>query len=155
MARTWDRRVRVHRAGALLASVTFVCGVTWTSAAPASAAGVDHFEIVAPAVVYHDFPFSVSVTAEDPSGSVVVDYAGTVHFTTTGTVFDQLPGDYAFTPSDAGVHVFSDGVKYRTLGTQTVTVSDAADSAVTGSTSFEVRVDTAPQGWGGSGRTKR
>jgi Ca2+-binding RTX toxin-like protein len=76
---------------------------------------------------------AVTVTALDAYGNVATGYTGTVHFTSsdalaglpadyTFTVAD--PADYAFTETDNGTHVF--GVVLGTVGTQSLTVTDAA-----------------------------
>src|SRR5207245_1080108 len=56
---------------------------------------------------------SVTVTARDASNTPATSYRGTVHFTSSdGTA--TLPGNYAFTAADNGVHTFS--VTLRTAG---------------------------------------
>src|SRR5262249_54240825 len=67
-------------------------------------------------------------------------YRGTVHFTSTDPLA-LLPADYTFTKSDAGVHTFNN-VTLEKAGTQTVTVTDKASSAVSG-TSGPVTVTPA------------
>jgi hypothetical protein len=69
----------------------------------------------------------VTVTVRDISGNVATGYGGTIHFTSTD-LLGTVPADYTFGPGDAGVHTFSPGVSLRTVGTQTVTATDAANS---------------------------
>ena len=44
-----------------------------------------------------------------------------------------LPGDYAFTASDAGVHTFAGGATIIFAGAQTVTATDTTTATITGS----------------------
>ena len=81
-------------------------------------------------------PFTL--LAEDPSNSLVTNYVGTVHFSSTDGAA-TLPANYTFTLGDAGLHAFSAGVTFGTLGTQTVTASDVSDSSITGSATVSVQ----------------
>jgi hypothetical protein len=73
-----------------------------------------------------------TVTAKDPYGNVATGYAGTVHLTSSDAQA-VLPADYTFAASDNGVHSFS--ATLRTAGEQSLTATDAAAPAVTGSQS--------------------
>jgi len=84
-------------------------------------------------------PFSVTVTAQNSSGQTLTGYTGTVHFTTTDAGKGVLlPGDYTFTAADNGSHTFSNGVTLVTAGSQTITASDASNTAITGSAAVTV-----------------
>jgi hypothetical protein len=83
------------------------------------------------------FPWSVttgdsgyfSVSAADEYGNVVTDYARTVHFTSSDGQA-VLPADYTFTPaSDYGTGHFR--TTLRTVGTQSLTVTDLANPGLT------------------------
>ena len=75
---------------------------------------------------------TVTVTADDVYGNVATGHLGTVHFTSTDTnTGTVLPADYSFTAADAGAHTFTNGVTLATAGSQTVTVTDTNDSALT------------------------
>jgi hypothetical protein len=82
---------------------------------------------------------NVTVTAQDAYGNTVTGYRGTVQFTSTDAQA-VLPANYTFTATDAGKHTFS--VPLNTAGSQTVTVTDTANGAVTG-TSGTVTVTPA------------
>src|SRR5262249_17447022 len=58
-----------------------------------------------------------------------------VHFT-SGDAQAVLPGNYTFTAADAGTHAFSATLK--TAGTQSLTATDTANAALTGSQSVTV-----------------
>jgi hypothetical protein len=73
---------------------------------------------------------SVTVRAIDTVGATDAGYRGIVHFTSTDPAA-TLPGDYAFTSSDVGVHTFT--LKWVTPGNQKLTVTDTATSAWTDS----------------------
>ena len=71
----------------------------------------------------------LTVRALDQHGNTATGYLGTVHLASSdpGAV---LPADYTFTAADAGVHKFS-GLVLKTAGTQSVTVTDTANTALT------------------------
>jgi hypothetical protein len=66
---------------------------------------------------------SVTVTAKDAQGNVSAGYRGTIRIKSSD-LRATLPPIYTFTAADAGVHVFSGGLTFRTLGTQWVRVYD-------------------------------
>lgn len=84
---------------------------------------------------------SLSVTALDSNGYAATTYSGTVHFTSSDPQ-SVLPSNYAFLAGDAGTHSFSATLK--TAGTQTVTISDAGNSALTSSVSVTVTSTLTP-----------
>ncbi len=75
---------------------------------------------------------NVTVTAKDAHGNTATGYTGTVHFTSSDPAA-TLPADYAFTATDAGIHVFS--VRLKTAGTRSVTAADTVTASITGSQS--------------------
>jgi hypothetical protein len=96
-----------------------------------------HFGVFAPPVVPAGIPFPVGVVALDASNHPVLDYTGTVHFTSTDTAAN-LPADFTFTQLDHGFHVFP--VSFHTPGSQTITVTDTAHSSITGSATVLVNM---------------
>jgi hypothetical protein len=116
------------------------------------------FVLTAPGTVTAGVPFDVTVTAVDPLNQVVVGYTGTVTFGTTDTDPGVvLPADYAFVPSDGGMHRFTDTglgeVTLVTPGDQMLTVMDTAVSTITGSADLTVSAGPAPHGHGPPRRT--
>jgi Ca2+-binding RTX toxin-like protein len=109
-------------------------------------AAADHFRIDAPTTAAPNVPFDITVTALDPYGNIAINYRGTVHFTSSDAA-GSLPGDWAFTDTDQGVHTFAGGVTLVTAGDQVLTVNDTV-SAITGSSTVSV---TSGGGGGGSG----
>ena len=108
-------------------------GVT-VVAAPAVA-----FRVIAPASVDSGTPFDVTLLAVDPYGNTDTSYQGTVTWTTSDADPGvQLPADYTFQPSDQGSVTFPGGVALITPGDQTITATDAADSAIDGSATVAV-----------------
>lgn len=75
-------------------------------------------------------PGSFTVTLRDAFNNVATGYRGTVHFTSSDGQA-VLPADYTFTAADAGVHTFAATLK--TTGAQSLTATDAANPALTGS----------------------
>ncbi|HEV3082802.1 MAG TPA: DUF4214 domain-containing protein, partial [Gemmataceae bacterium] len=75
---------------------------------------------------------TITVTADDAFGNVASGYAGTVHFTSTDTQA-SLPANYTFVSADKGSHAFS--VTLKTAGSQSVTVTDQSNAALSGTQS--------------------
>ncbi len=85
--------------------------------------------------------FSVTVTALAGDGSFLMDYAGTIHFSSSDP--DAiLPADYTLTTADHGRHTFAGGVTFQTEGDQTIIVTG---TGATGTTTVNV---TAASGTG-------
>ena len=80
-------------------------------------------------------PFTV--TAVDPLGNTDAAYTGTVSFTSSDPAAG-LPGSYTFTAADAGSHQFK--VTFGTVGSQTVTAADSANSLGVSSGSITVSI---------------
>jgi len=74
----------------------------------------------------------VTVTARDGFGDVATAYRGTVTFTSSDSSA-TLPANYTFVSDDAGVHTFTGGVTLFSVGEQSVTATDVAVGAITGS----------------------
>ena len=79
--------------------------------------------------------FAIAVTAHDPYGNVATGYLGTVRFTSTDGVA-SLPSDYTFISGNNGVHAFS--VSLLTAGSQSVTVTDTVNAALTDTETWSV-----------------
>jgi hypothetical protein len=79
----------------------------------------------------------VTVTAIDGQGNVLTTYLGEITFDPiTGAT---LPVPYTFTPADAGVHTFTNGVTFTVAGAAvTVSVYATASPGKTGSQTVEV-----------------
>jgi hypothetical protein len=100
-------------------------------------AAASQLVLSAPSSVRQRSAFSLTLTVEDAFGNVVPGYVGTVHFTSSDSTA-TLPADYTFTASDAGVHTFSNLAILRKRGTQTLSVTDTQNSALTASDSINV-----------------
>ena len=88
--------------------------------------------------------FTTTVTAFDTFGNIATGYSGVVHFSSTDSNASVvLPADYTFVPgSDAGLHVFTGGVKLITSGSQTVTAADSANS-ISGNVTVTITANVA------------
>lgn len=75
---------------------------------------------------------TVTVEAKDAAGNRALAYAGTITFGSTDGAA-SLPGPYVFGPADQGQKTFTDGVTLQTSGTHSVTVTDTANAAISGS----------------------
>jgi uncharacterized repeat protein (TIGR01451 family) len=85
-------------------------------------------------------PFNGTLTIQSSTSAfTLAGYTGTVHFTSSDSQA-VLPADYTFQSSDAGSHQFSFTLK--TLGDQTITVTDTHSAGFTGTTT--VNVNTIP-----------
>jgi hypothetical protein len=105
--------------------------IAGTGTVRVTAAAAASLSLATPASARPSQPFPVTVTLFDQFGNVATGYGGTVHFSTSDTNAQSLggmPGDYAFTASDAGSRVF-----YCTLVTptyQNITVRDTVNAAL-------------------------
>ena len=90
------------------------------------------FAVTAPSSVTAGIPFTITVTAENSSGSTVPSYSGTVRFSVSdgGAL---LP---AATTLTNGVGVFT--MTLETVGNQTFTATDSVTAAITGSATINV-----------------
>jgi hypothetical protein len=107
-----------------------------------------HFLVVAPRHARAGHPTHVLVVALDASNLPVLNYTGTVHFTSTDGKA-TLPADFTFSAGDYGSHVFQ--VTFGTAGSDTLTVADKATASVTGSASVDVRAASGSSAQGQSG----
>ncbi len=95
-------------------------------------------------------PASVVVTALDANGNLVPNYTGTVQLTSTNSSDELVPVSYTFTASDQGSHAFQ--VTFAANGSDTLTVTDTANSSLTGSSTVQVGQSDQGWGWGDGGQ---
>ncbi len=96
-----------------------------------SSPAIIHYSITGlPSSAVAGTPFNLTVTAEDIQDNTVVGYAGTAHFSSTDTLA-ELPADTTLTN---GVGVFS--VTLNTQGSQSLTIVDATESSIRGTSSL-------------------
>jgi hypothetical protein len=88
-----------------------------------------HFSVTAPATATAGTAVSVTVTALDASNNTAAAYSGAVHFTSTDGQAG-LPGNSALTNGTGTFHV-----TLKTPGHQTITTTDSATVAITGTSS--------------------
>ncbi len=81
----------------------------------------------APGNVKSGQAFTFTITALDAFGNVSTGYGGTVTFTSSDPLA-QLPADYTFQPSDAGIHTFT--ATLFTANFQTITATDTANPSL-------------------------
>lgn len=84
--------------------------------------------------------FAITVTALNSNGTTNTGYLGSVHFTSSDPLA-VLPADYTFTSTDKGVHNFS--VTLKSAGSDSITVTDKANSGIAGSGTVTVNPSTA------------
>jgi hypothetical protein len=113
-------------ASAGLIAATTIFSVT------SAAGGATHFVVSASSSATAGASFSISVTAKDQYGNTVTSYSGTVHFSSSDGQA-VLPANSGLT---SGVGTFS--VTLETSGSQKVTATDTANSAITGVASLTV-----------------
>jgi hypothetical protein len=103
--------------------------------APAGSSGTPAWAAAAIAAHFAERPAPVPtqlvVIALDSSNQPVRDYTGTAHLSMDPAA--ARPGDYTFTAEDSGGHRFS--VTLSTAGNQSISVTDAAPNAASGSRS--------------------
>ena len=110
------------------ASLTGTQSGIFVNAAAAQALAISGF----PSPLAAGVAGSITVTAKDAYGNTATRYTGTVGFTSSDGQ-GNLPGAYSFTAADYGRHTFSATLK--TAGTQSITATDMAAPAVTGTES--------------------
>jgi len=100
-----------------------------------SANTINHFRIqiesqmsdgAGPVTVPRKQDLSIRVFAEDAAGRVVEDYTGSIRFSSTDAKAILPFGTRQFTVNDLGVKSFVLGVRFETVGEQTIVVEDAA-----------------------------
>ena len=77
----------------------------------------------------------VTITAKDSYGNTATGYVGMVHFTSSdplATAGFGLPNNYQFLVSDNGQHTFTNGVTFKTAGSQSITGTDTVIGTVAG-----------------------
>jgi hypothetical protein len=143
------RAVRLMTAGSdtVTATDTVTGSIHGTSAADVVTAGtVTHLSVTGTAAETADTGYDVTVTALNAYDATVTGYTGKVHFTSSdGNTFKHavLPADYTFLSGDHGSKTFTAGVTLETAGYQTVTATDAASKAITGTRRFTIGVGAA------------
>lgn len=80
---------------------------------------------------------NITVGAYDEDGNLATDYTGLVRFSSSDPNAN-LPNDYQFEAEDQGQHTFSLSLSLRTVGTQTVSVTDINKTAVFGESEIEI-----------------
>jgi len=90
----------------------------------------------APSTVSSGTPFSVTVTATvDGKPDTIIN--SPIHFTSSDPAA-VLPGDYTFTPADAGSHTWTNGFTLMTPGNQTISATIYDASGINGTSSVTV-----------------
>ena len=84
---------------------------------------------------------SAKIVARDENGDQVVNYTGTVRFSSSD---DRaiLPNDYTFSPSDQGAHDFYLAITFGTAGDQSISVHDLDDFRVSGEQNINIAMDS-------------
>ena len=111
-----------------------------TSAISGARIGIAVSPAVASALVVSGYPSPITVgvtgaftvTAHDAYGNTATGYTGTVTFSSTDSQA-FLPANYAFTTTDAGVHIFI--ATFKATGTQSITATDTVNALITGTQS--------------------
>ncbi len=101
-----------------------------------SAAAVASLTGSAPANGFPNAGYPFTVWPVDAYGNRVRTYTGTVHFSSSDPQA-VLPADYTYTGADTGIHTFV--ATFKTVGSQTITVTDAGAPGV-GAMQFNVNV---------------
>ena len=92
--------------------------------------------ITAPSSTVAGSPFTVTVAATIGARPDTV-INSRIHFTSSDSAA-TLPGDYYYTPADAGSHTFPNGVILRSTGSQSITVFVVDASGLTATATVSV-----------------
>jgi hypothetical protein len=106
---------------------TVTASTTGSGSTTVSPAAASDFSVSAPPSTTAGSGFDFTVTAHDPYGNTVTDYAGVVHFTSSDDEA-TVPADSALTN---GTGTFS--ATLETAGSQTITATEAITQSITGS----------------------
>jgi hypothetical protein len=117
------------RARATLKTLIGAALICLVSPAAASALPATHFSVGAPANATTGVPFQFSVVARDALNNIDATYLGTVHFTSSDGAA-ALPANSTLT---MGVGTFN--ATLNTVGSRTITATDTAIAAITGTSS--------------------
>ena len=110
-----------------------------TATVTVSPANLNHFTVTAPAIAHEGSAFAITVSAADVYGNTITNFSGTVQFAKSDSATGAaVPANYTFGSGDHGVHVFTNGVIFYTVATDTVTATDTLNSAITGSAAVTV-----------------
>jgi uncharacterized repeat protein (TIGR01451 family) len=125
---TFSATLRTAGSQTITATDTVTASITGTSNAIAvNVLPATHFTVSAPATASAGTAFSFTVTALDVNNITVLNYAGTVHFTSSdGAAI--LPANSTLTN---GIGTFS--VTLKTAGNQTITATDTVAASINGS----------------------
>jgi hypothetical protein len=111
--------------------------ITGSSTVTVNPALADHFSVRASGTAKAGTAFDLTVTALDRFNNTATSYTRAVSFTSTDASA-VLPGNYTFTSTDAGQHIFTNGVTLKTAGSQSVTATDTVTGFLTGSATVTV-----------------
>lgn len=95
-----------------------------------------------PTTVPSGTPFGVYIAALDGSSVHDTNYTGTLSFSSSDPLA-TLPASYKFVAADGGVKAFS--AVLRTLGEQTITVSDPESNLISGTLTMTVTDAQSPE----------
>jgi hypothetical protein len=138
--------VTLDTSGTQTVSVTDTSNPNLTGSVSGSvkAAAASSVVVAFPAATTAGVAQPLTVSLLDAFGNVATGYTGTVKFGSSDAQAG-LPASYAFTNKDAGVHTFN--VTFKTAGSQSVTVTDAANPTLTATQS---RISVTPSTAAGS-----
>jgi hypothetical protein len=109
----------------LITALTFGCATNHAT-----------LDFTAPSTATAGTPFTVTVTVlyQGKPDTVINSH---IHFTSTDPAA-ILPGDYYFTPTDAGSHTWTDGFVLNTPGSQTISGDIYDATGINGSATIAV-----------------
>lgn len=109
----------------LITLLTFACATTHAT-----------LDFTAPSTATAGTPFTVTVAVlyQGKPDTVINSH---IHFTSTDPAA-ILPGDYYFTPADAGSHTWTDGFTLNTPGSQTISGDIFDATGINGSATIVV-----------------
>jgi hypothetical protein len=73
-------------------------------------------------------PYSITVTVQDPYGTTVTNYAGSVTVSSATDSHFTAPSSHTFTGSDNGVYAFT-GALFGSIGSESITANDGTVTA--------------------------
>jgi len=105
---------------------------------PQSVKPIKKFEVLElPEELESNTAYDFIVKASNEDGGRVTNYTGTIQITCSDEKAEFLE-EYSFMPQELGQHKFALGIKFSTLGEQTIAVNDLEDPTITGEIKVKV-----------------
>ena len=129
-----------------LLALLLVSTYSLATAADATATKVDHFEVTTKGTARIGEAIDMTIKAVDKTGNIKKDYTGTIYVTVENdskATVPQAEEGYTFKNADQGTYTFSKGLSFTKEGKMKVSVLDAENDNLEGTTTVTVSTGDA------------